>query len=99
MNAVSSIALSGLQAAQSQVQVSGHNIANTGTAGFRRQQVAAAAVPSGGVTTAITQAAAGTGSLEDDLVGLLQARNSFLANLAVFRTSDRMAGSLLDTLG
>ena len=30
------------------------------------------------------------------MVGLLQAKNAFLANLAVFRTSDRMMGSLLD---
>jgi flagellar hook protein FlgE len=31
-----------------------------------------------------------------DLVGLLTSKNAFLANLAVFRTSDRMLGSLLD---
>jgi hypothetical protein len=33
------------------------------------------------------------------MVGLLQAKNSFLANLAVFKTGDRMTGSLLDALG
>lgn len=30
------------------------------------------------------------------MVGLLEAKNSFLANLAVFRSSDAMAGALLD---
>jgi hypothetical protein len=35
--------------------------------------------------------------METDIVGLLQSKNAFLANLAVFRTSDRMLGSLFDT--
>ena len=35
-------------------------------------------------------------SLESDVVGLLQAKNAFLANLAVFRAGDRMMGALLD---
>ena len=35
-------------------------------------------------------------SLESDMVGQLQAKNSFLANLAVFKTSDKMTGALLD---
>jgi NitT/TauT family transport system substrate-binding protein len=34
-----------------------------------------------------------------DMVGLLESKNSFLANLAVFRTGDRMAGALLDVVG
>jgi flagellar basal body rod protein FlgC len=34
-----------------------------------------------------------------DIVGLLHAKNSFLANLAVFKTSVKMTGTLLDTLG
>ena len=39
MNSTSSIALSGLQAAQSAVRASAHNLANLATDGFRRQQV------------------------------------------------------------
>jgi hypothetical protein len=35
-------------------------------------------------------------SLETDMVAQLQAKNSFLANLAVFKTSNAMAGVLLD---
>jgi len=31
-----------------------------------------------------------------DVVGLLKAKNAFLANLAVFRTADRMTGALLN---
>jgi hypothetical protein len=33
------------------------------------------------------------------MVGLLQARNAFLANLAVFRSSSAMTGALLDITG
>jgi flagellar hook protein FlgE len=35
-------------------------------------------------------------ALETDVVAQLQAKNAFLANLAVFRTHDRMMGELLD---
>jgi flagellar hook protein FlgE len=35
-------------------------------------------------------------SLETDVVSQLQAKNAFLANLAVFKTSDKMAGALLN---
>ena len=36
---ISAIALSGMNAAQTGLQVAAHNIANLNTAGFRRQQV------------------------------------------------------------
>ncbi len=99
MNITPLIALSGMRAAQTQLQVSAHNIANTHTGGFRRQQVQAAAVSGGGVTTSLAQASPDTDSLESDMIGLLQAKSAFLANLAVFRSSDRMTGALLDTMG
>lgn len=35
-------------------------------------------------------------ALETDVVTQLQAKHSFMANLAVFKTSDKMAGALLD---
>lgn len=35
-------------------------------------------------------------ALETDLVGQLAAKSHFLANLAVFKTNDRMMGALLD---
>ena len=34
--------------------------------------------------------------MESDLVAQLQAKNAFLANLAVFKTSNQMAGALLN---
>ena len=94
-----SIALSGLQSAQTRLGAAGHNIANLGTTGFRRQTVEAAAVPAGGVTVSLGQAPQTGNAIEEDMVGLLSAKHHFLANLAVFKTQDRMLGSLLDTAG
>jgi flagellar hook protein FlgE len=90
------ISLSGMNAAQTQLDVAGHNMANTGTAGFTRQQVSSFAQPSGGVTTALSQATAPGNDLEADVVDQLKAKNQFMANLAVFKTGDRMLGALLD---
>jgi flagellar hook protein FlgE len=92
------IALSGMNAAQLGLQASAHNIANLSTAGFRREQVVQTEAANGaGVEASLTQADTGGNAIETDLVGLLQGKNAFLANLAVFRASDRMHGALLDT--
>lgn len=99
MSSTSAIAMSGLSAAQLRLQSSAHNIANLSTDGFRRQQVQQASNPLGGVRTSITQAVQPGQTLEAEVVAQLQARTDFLANLAVFRTSDRMTGSLLDAFG
>ncbi|ARN20529.1 flagellar basal body protein [Piscinibacter gummiphilus] len=92
----SATAVSGMNAAQAGLRTSAHNIANLGTEGFRRQQVVATEGANGGVTTTVTRAEDPGAALETDMVGLLQSKNAFLANLSVFRTSDRMMGSLLD---
>lgn len=99
MSSLAAIALSGLNAAQAGLRTSAHNIANLGTAGFRRQElVLASGGAGGGVATSLRQASRPGDALATDVVGQLQARNAFLANLAVFRADDRMVGSLLDTL-
>jgi len=99
MLAASAIALSGMSAAQIALQASAQNIANLNTQGFRRQQVQQTAVAGGGVSVALSSTTAAGPSIEADVVGLLQSKNSFLANLAVFRADDRMMGSLLDVAG
>jgi flagellar basal body rod protein FlgG len=99
MSSVSAIALSGMNAAQTQLQANAHNIANLATRGFRREQVLQTSAPEGGVDTTLTQSADASNAMETDMVGLLESKNSFLANLAVFRISDRMAGALLDVAG
>jgi flagellar hook-associated protein FlgK len=96
MNAITSISLSGMQAAQSRLNVSSHNIANLNTPGFHRQELTQRAMPGGGVVTQVVGTSAGSG-LETDVVQQLQAKNSFLASLSVFKTRDEMIGTLLDT--
>jgi flagellar hook protein FlgE len=91
-----SISLSGMNAAQVRLNATGHNVANLLTDGFRRERVAQATTPEGGVSTSLSQVSEPGSALETDMVEQLQAKNSFLANLSVFRTSDRMMGALLD---
>jgi hypothetical protein len=50
----------------------------------------------GGVAATVTKASTAGAAMEADVVSQLQAKHQFLANLAVFRTSNKMAGALLD---
>jgi hypothetical protein len=50
------------------------------------------------VRASIGQATEPGAAAAADLAALLQAKMDFMASLAVFRTGDRMAGSLLDTV-
>jgi flagellar hook-associated protein FlgK len=93
------IGASGLRAAQATLDTAAHNIANLGTPGFRRQAVAATPLPSGGVTTSLTQVTQAGDDLNADVVAQLQARGAFVANLQVFKAADRMLGTLLDATG
>lgn len=97
MNALSSIALSGMNAAQARLDTTAHNVANVATEGFTRQETVQTEQPGGGVNTAVRQASTPGPALEADVVTQLQAKHSFIANLAVFKTSNQMAGALLDT--
>lgn len=85
-----------MNAALAHLGASAHNIANENTEGFRREEVGQAEQAEGGVGTWRERAPRLGHELERDVVGQLAASNAFLANLAVFRTSDAMAGSLLD---
>ena len=96
MNAISSIALSGLHAAQTRMGSAAHNIANAVTPNFRRQTVAQQTAPNGGVTTTIQRAPVQGDALAEDLVALKLAQHLFTANLKVLRTQDQMLGTLLD---
>lgn len=98
MSSVSAIAASGLSAAQTGHRTHAHNLANLGTEGFRRAQVVSTALPGGGTLATEQRAAAPGHAMLTDTVGLLQSRHHFMANLAVFKTADTMAGSLIDTL-
>jgi len=96
MASIPSIALSGMQAAQTQMNVAAHNVANMGTEGFKRQKVELTPQAQGGVSSMVSTTEVVGPALEADLVAQLQAKNAFLANLAVFKTHDKMAGALLN---
>ncbi len=96
MNNTTSISLSGMNAAQSRLAAAAHNIANQSTPGFKRQTVQASTVPEGGVKTSLGTAPEAGNALVNDVVDQLQAKHSFAANLAVFKTRDRMLGTVLD---
>ena len=96
INSLPSIVASGMQAAQAQLQVSANNIANLNTEGYHRQELQQSAQAQGGVSTSVRRAAEAGSDLEADVVAQLQAKNAFLANLAVFKTSNKMQGALLD---
>ncbi len=85
-----------MQAAQTQLRSSAHNVANLATEGFRRQEVRQTPLPGGGVSADVERVQATGAQLEKDVVDQLQAKNALLANLAVFRSNDKLAGALLD---
>ncbi|WP_367846908.1 flagellar basal body protein [Rhodoferax sp. WC2427] len=95
-SSTASIALSGLQSAQTRLQVSAHNIANSQTEGFQPLQVAQSTQTGGGASTQITRSSQPGTGLEADVVAQLQAKNAFLANLSVFKTQDAVLGTLLN---
>ena len=96
MASVSSVSLSGLNAAQTRIDSAAHNIANIETTPFRRQEVVQSEQKNGGVSTTLGKSAVEGPALETDMVAQLQAKNAFLANLAVFKASNQMTGALLD---
>ena len=98
MPSVASTTLSGMTAARDRLDA--HNVANAATVGFRRQQLLHTVRADGGVSTQVTHAPAASEpgeGLVADLVDQLVAKSSFAANIAVFKTNDRMLGALLDS--
>ena len=96
--------LSGMRAAQRNLDTHAHNIANAQTPGFQRQSVVQTAqAGQGGVKAEISREAAaeeageGMNRLADDLVGERMSLYNFAANLQTVKTQDRMLGTLLDT--
>jgi len=86
-----------MQAAQSQMDVAASNIANAGTAGYKRLRAETTTQPGGGVAVSVGVTGQTGSDLATDVVSQLQAKNSFIANLAVFKSADKMVGKLLDT--
>lgn len=107
MSSFSFISVSGMNAAQTALSASAFRIASAGTGvgpevgpdRLRRQQVEPTSVAPDGAGGMPVRAQASMGVEVTDMVDLLQAKNAFLANLAVFKTSSGMAGTLLSIAG
>lgn len=56
MTAISANSLSGMNAAQTALDVAAHNVANQATPGFKRQEVVRTEAAGGGVQVTVTQA-------------------------------------------
>ena len=95
MNSLSSIALSGMNAAQTQLGVAANNLANSQTPAYSAETATLQSQAGGGVNASVGSTST-TPSMETDVVQQLQAKNAFLANLAVFKTSNQLAGALLN---
>jgi flagellar basal body rod protein FlgC len=98
MSAISSISLSGMQAAQTMLQASAQNIANLNVLGAQQQSVVLSSQANGGTISNIVTTNNTNANVANDLVQQLQAKNSFLVNLSVFQTSNKMMGTLLNTV-
>lgn len=96
MSSLAATALSGMSASWLAMDAAAGNIANAETPGYKRAQVAPATTADGGVSAQITRADTPGEDIATDMVGMLSARNGFLANLAVFRAGNQAMGSLLD---
>jgi flagellar hook protein FlgE len=100
MNSTLSIAMSGLNAASTRLNVSAHNIANSQTPGFKRQQVEQTALAQGGVSVTVDSAGVAQSvplaSLAEDMVQQISAAYEFKANLKVIQTEQDLLGQLLD---
>ncbi len=96
MSAISSIAVSGVQAASTRIDVAAHNVANAQTPGFHRKQVHQHSQETAGVVSSVGQAQEVGPDLAADLIEQKSASYQFKANLKTIQTQDQMMGSLLD---
>lgn len=95
MNTISSIAVSGVQAASTRLNVAAHNIANDQTPNFK-PQVVHQSQETAGVVTTIGKAEEIGADLAAELVEQRAASYAYKANLRTIRTQEDMMGSLLD---
>jgi flagellar basal body rod protein FlgC len=96
---VSSIGLSGMNAAALRQAAASSNIANTLSEKMQRAQVVQKALPDGGVAASLSRQVSGSDDLVRDIVEGMGAVYSFKANLISLRVADEMAGTALNLKG
>lgn len=98
MNALSSIAASGLRTAQTHLDASARNIASQSNPVASRQAARQGEAASAGVSPLLSQSGEAGPALEKDLIYQLQSKNEFLTNLQTLKTDQAKMGSLLDII-
>ncbi len=90
--------LSGMNVAQTRLDVAANNVANIGADGYARKEVLQANLPEGGTKVAGIRSSGQAGSnLEADMVEQLKARNTYMTNLSVFKSNnDMLMGTIID---
>lgn len=96
MSTISSIAVSGVHAASTRLDVAAHNIANGQTPHFQRQVVHQQSQETAGVLTTVGKTDEIGPDLAADLVAQMEASYTYKANLRTIQTQNEMVGSLLD---
>lgn len=85
LSAVTSIAITGMQAAATQFSTSASNIANIETADYQRKSTHLSSVAAGGTVASISVAENRT-SIDENLYDLIGAKIAYEANASVFET-------------
>jgi len=95
-----SIPLTGMNVSQSRLDAAANNIANLDTENYKRTEVVQSDMPNGsGTKVSDVRSSKESGSnIEEDMVNQIQAKNTYLANLSMFKANMGVVGSLLDTL-
>ncbi|PPC81063.1 MAG: flagellar basal body rod protein [Methylotenera sp.] len=90
--------LSGMNAAQTRLDVAANNIANLSTNNFTRKEVVQTDLPQAGTKVADVRNTGQAGSnLEADMVEQIKARNTYMTNLSVFKSNnDMLMGTIID---
>ena len=110
MSQVFTIALSGMEAATTQLNVAANNIANADTPGYKAQRADLVDLSSGGVAVAGISQDATPGPIQPDgkegsnvdlareSINLTRSQILYSANAALLKVGDRMTGTLLDMM-
>lgn len=99
MGSISSIARSGLNAAQLRLEVSARNIANAVDPNARSLELVQQTQEGGGVSVSVRQLPAAQpagNTLANDFVQQMVASYAFKANLLTIQTEQKMLGSIID---
>lgn len=89
-----------MAAQQSRMQAIASNIANVDTPGYARRDVTMVSGPGGGVQAVVREEETGAGGIDlgEELIGMIEAKIGYEANLAVMETGMDMWDMLMSAL-